>query len=83
MQRIWREQDTKDRYFILSKNKKVNHNKSIDGVDVSGSFWALFKDKSSTTREKNSRKRCKTTFNLQQDDKEEEKEEQLEKFTPF
>ena len=75
VQRVWREINASDRYFIVEYNRKVKHNESKDEIDVPSNFWALSKDKyltprSSTPIEKQSRPRFKITFNLQQDYKE-------------
>ena len=61
----------------MAYNRKVNHNESTDEIDVTANFWALFKDKYSTTRystptENQYRPRQKIIFNLKQDYKEEE-----------
>ena len=50
VQRVCQELDAKDREFFVSYNRKVNHNESTNRIGVPTNFWALFKEKSPTTR---------------------------------
>ena len=55
MQRVWKELDAKDREFVVSYNRKVNHNEYKYEIDVTANFRDLFKDKSSTPRSSTTR----------------------------